>query len=318
MTGYILRRLAVLLPLLLGLSIFSFTLGQIAPGDPARALLILEGDSHPTDEQVAAFREELGFNDPAVVQYVRWLGKAARGDLGTSFRTGQSVATRLRQALPVTVELALLAFAVMIAVGIPIGVAAALRAGRLPDHLSRLLSLAGASLPSYWFAYLLIIVFAVRLDLLPTGGVQSATSYVLPTATLALYSTAVMGRLTRASMLEILGDEYIRAARARGVPQRRIVVRHALRVALNPIVTYGGLVLGSLLGGAVIVETVFAMPGLGRLVVDAIRDRDFPVVQGFLLLFGTIVVLINLAVDVLYGVLDPRVRLADRGDTHAR
>ena len=311
MTSYILRRVASLLPLLICLSVFSFGLGQLAPGDTARTLLLQQGSSLPTDEQVRDLRITLGLDDPAIVQYGRWVRGAVAGDLGESFTTGQSVAASLRQALPVTLELSLLAFLIVVALGIPLGVAAALARGRLPDHLSRLLSVAGASIPSYWLGYLLIILFSVRLELLPTSGVSTPASYVLPAATLALYATSVMLRLMRASMLEVLGEEFVRGARARGIPEPRVVVRHALRVALNPVATYGGLVLGGLLGGAVIVETVFGMPGIGKLAVDAINRRDFPVVQGFVLLFGTVVFVVNLGVDLLYVVLDPRARMVD-------
>ena len=309
MNGYILRRVASLLPLLLALSLFSFALGQLAPGDPARALLLLQGGAPPTDEQVRALRTELGLDDPAAVQYARWGRDVVTGDLGRSFRTGQSVAGSLRQAFPVTVELAVLAFLIVLGVAIPLGVVAALGQGRLYDHVSRVLALAGASAPSYWIGYLLVILFSVRLGLFPTSGVAAPSSYVLPAVTLALYATSVMLRLTRASMLDVLGEDFVRGARARGVPEARVVIAHALRVAINPVVTYGGLTLGGLLGGAVIVESVFGMPGIGKLLVDAINDRDFPVVQGFILLFGTVVLLVNLAVDLLYVALDPRIRL---------
>jgi peptide/nickel transport system permease protein len=317
-TSYIVRRIASVIPLLICLSVFSFSLSHLAPGDTARAILVQQGGAPPTDEEVRALRLRLGLDRPAAVQYTRWVRTAMTGDLGESFTTGQSVASSLRRALPITIELSMLAFLLVVGLGIPLGVAAALARGRISDHISRLLSLAGASIPSYWFGYLLIIVFSVRLHWLPTSGVGTPSSYLLPAATLALYGTSVMLRLTRASMLEVLGEEFVRGARARGLSEARVVVRHALRVALNPVATYGGLVLGGLLGGAVIVETVFGMPGIGKLAVDAINNRDFPVVQGFVLFFGTVVVLVNLGVDVLYAVLDPRVRTADAKGGPAR
>lgn len=314
MTSYSLRRVASLLPLLVCLSAFSFTLGQVAPGNRALAVFVLREGRPPVAGELRAVEEELGLDQPAIVQYGRWAQGALRGDLGVSSKTGQSVAGSLRHALPITVQLGLLAALMVVGVGFPLGALAALMHGRVPDHLSRVLSLLGVSLPTFWFGYLLMIVFSVRLHLLPTTGIASPLSYLLPAATLALSATAVVVRLTRASMLEVLGEEFIRGAQARGIPQARIVMRHAARVALNPVVTYAGLVLGGLLGGAVVVETVFAVPGIGKLVVDAINERDFPVVQGFVLLFGTVVLLINLAVDLLYGILDPRVRMgvADR------
>lgn len=311
MKAYVLRRLAYIIPLLVALSVFSFALGQLAPGDPARALLRLQLGTPPTDQQVAAMRERLGLEDPAIVQYGRWVRDAVQGDLGTSFRTGESVSRRLLRALPVTVELSLLAFVIGVGAAIPLGVLAALRQRRLIDHASRVAALGAASLPSFWFGYLLIIVFSVRLGLFPTQGTASVISYVLPAVTLAVYAAGVLLRLTRASMLEVLGEDFVLAARARGLARSRVVVRHALRVALNPVVTYAGLVMGGLLGGAVIVETVFGMPGMGKLVVDAINDRDFPIVQGFVLYFGTLVLVVNLLVDLLYVVLDPQVRLAE-------
>lgn len=307
--------MAALLPLLLGLSLFAFGLGQLAPGDPARTQLTLRHGAPPSDEQIHALRDELGLDDPTIVQYGRWLKGAATGDFGRSFRTGQSVVASLRQALPVTLRLAVLSFLLVLGLGIPLGVAAALSNGRWFDHVSRVVSLAGASIPAYWLGYLLVILFALRLSLLPTSGSSAASSYVLPTVTLALYPMSVMLRLTRASMLDVLGEDFVRDARGRGIPRVRIVVRHALRVAINPVVTYGGLVLAGLLSGAVVVEEVFGMPGVGRLVVEALDVRDFPVVQGCVLLFGTTVVVVNLAVDVLYALLDPRVRGADADGT---
>ena len=319
MRTYVLGRLASLVPLLIGLTVLSFTLGQLAPGDTARSLLRSQGGRPPTDEEVRDFRVKLGLDRPAPVQYGRWVSGAVTGDLGRSFESGQPVAAALRQALPVTLELGLLAFLIVLVVGIGLGVAAALAHGGPVDHAIRLLTLAGASLPTYFFGYLLIIVFSVHLGLLPTAGISSPAGYVLPAVTLAVYPTSVMLRLTRASMLDVLGEDFVRHARARGLPPFRVVFHHALRVALNPVVTYGGLVLGGLLGGAVIVEYVFALPGIGRLVVDAVGNRDIPVVQGFVLVFGAIVVLLSLAVDLLYGVLDPRVRTVEEhlGARHA-
>ncbi len=308
MSAQVVRRIAELVPLLIGLSLFSFVLGQVAPGDPARSLARLRVGAPPTEEQIRAFGEEHGLYDPAAVQYGRWLGNAVTGDLGTSFRTGQSVAGSLWDALPVTLELALLSFVIMVTVGIPVGIGAAVAPGRLLDHGSRFLALAGLALPGFWLAYLLIILFAVHLQWLPTSWTGTPSSFVLPSVTLAVYGTAVLVRLTRASMLEVLGEPFVRGARARGLSDQRVVWRHAFRVACIPVLTYGGLLLGGLLGGSVIVESIFGMPGMGALVVDAIETRDFPVVQGFVLLYGTVIVLLNLAVDLLYLAVDPRMR----------
>lgn len=311
MRRYVVRRLLHAIPLLVALSIFSFALGKLAPGDPARALLRMQLGQPPTDQQIAEFSQRVGLDDPAVVQFGRWVVDAAQGDLGRSFRTGRSVTASLWEALPITVELSVLAFVIAVGLAVPLGVLAAIRRGGFVDHVTRVLALGGASLPNFWLGYLLIIAFAVQLHWLPTQGATSAVSYLLPALTLAVYALGVLLRLTRASMLEVLGDDFVLAARARGLPRRAVVIRHALRVALNPVLTYAGLLIGGLLGGAVIIETVFSMPGMGKLVVDAIQDRDFPIVQGFVLYFGVLVLLINLLVDLLYVVLDPRVRLVE-------
>lgn len=309
MKAYVVRRFASLVPLLVGLSILSFGLGQAAPGDPARSLLRQAGGAPPTEEEVRTFRQEMGLDDPAVVQYVRWVRNATSGDLGKSIRSGEAVTRSLKRAFPITLRLAALTFLVVLAVAVPLGTTSALRKGGVVDHAVRILSVAGASLPTFWFGYLLIILFSVRWHLLPTSGVASPSAYVLPALTLALPTASVLLRLTRGAMLEVLGEQFVLAAHSRGLPPARVHLRHALRVALNPVVTYSGLLVGGLLAGAVIVETVFAVPGVGKLVVDAINARDFAVVQGFVLLFGAFVLLLNLAVDLLYVVLDPRVLL---------
>lgn len=296
--------------MLVALSVFAFALGKLAPGDGAIALLRQQLSEPPTRQQIEAFRERVGLNDPVVVQFFRWLGDAVQGDLGTSFRSGESVTRSLWQALPVTVQLTALAFVIAVGCAIPLGVLAALHRRRLVDHISRVMALSTASLPGFWFGYILIIIFAVQLDVFPTQGTGSPMAYVLPAVTLAVSPLGVLMRLTRASMLEVLGDEFIVAARARGLPRLNVLI-HALRVAVNPLITYAGLLIGSLLGGAVVVETVFGMPGLGKLAVDAINDRDYPVVQGFVLFVGILVLLINLAVDLLYVAVDPRVRLVE-------
>ena len=319
MPAYLVRRVAALLPLLIGLTVFSFALGHLAPGDTARSLALLEtGGSPPTPEHIDAIRLAHGLDDPVAVQYLRWAKRAVTGDLGRSLTSGQPVGDRLRQAFPVTLQLGLLAFLIVLVVGIPLGLAAALTDGRSFDHASRLLTLAGASLPTYWFGYVLVVAFSLRLDLFPTSGIASPASYVLPAVSLAIFATSVMVRITRASMLDVLGEEFIDGARARGVSEAGVILRHALRVALNPVATYGGILLGGLLGGSVFVEWVFDMPGLGRLGVDAIQKADFPTVQGFVLVVGAVVLIVNLLVDVLYVALDPRVRVTDGRGRAAR
>ncbi|MDP9023364.1 MAG: ABC transporter permease [Actinomycetota bacterium] len=313
MIGYTARRVASLVPVWLGITLIAFALNAITPGDPARIILEQRSAEAPSQAEVEALREELGLTDPLPVRFARYVGHAATGDLGTSYRTGQPVLSELARRFVVTLQVAVPALVLALALSIPLGVAAASRRNTPVDHVSRLGALVGASVPSFWLAYLLILWLSVGLGLLPVAGRGSWRHLMLPSVTLALGAAAGIARLTRASVLEVLSEGYVRTARAMGVPRRVVLFRHALKNALIPVVTLAGLRFGYLLGGAVIVETVFAWPGLGKHVVDAIYDRDYPTVQGFVLFIGTVFVFVNLAVDVLYVRLDPRVRLADRG-----
>lgn len=283
-------------------------LSSLAPGDPAAMILQRQSGEPPGREAVERLRRELGLDDPFAERYVRWIGNAAKGDLGTSYRSGAPVGETLLQSFPPTLELAVLALLLSVVVAVPVGIMAAVHRGAEIDSLSRLLTLIGTSTPSFVVGYLVILVFAVSLKLLPAAGADGWRYVVLPVITLALGEAAALTRLTRASMLEVLGEDYVRMARAKGVPERIVLARHALRNALNPVVTLAGVRLGRLLGGAVIVETVFARPGLGRTLVDSIYDRDYPMIQGFILLAGTAFVLANLIVDLSYLWLDPRLR----------
>ncbi|MDQ4045131.1 MAG: ABC transporter permease [Chloroflexota bacterium] len=317
MTGYVLRRVAYLVPVLLALSVLAFGMIEIAPGDPARVILQQQTGQPLTDAEVAAFRERMGFADPFVVRYVRWLRGAVTGDLGRSLRTGEPVFEELATRSLVTLEVALPAFLLGLAVALVTGTIAAVRRNRVADHASRLAALVGASMPSFWLAYLLILAFAVELGVAPVSGRGGWDHLILPTVTLAVGAAAALMRLARASLLDVLGEPFIKAARARGIPPRRTVLRHGMKNGLIPVVTFAGIRFGHLLGGAVIIETVFAWPGLGKHVVDSIHGRDFPTIQGFVLFIGAAFVLLNLAVDVLYVRLDPRVRLgagAERTD----
>jgi peptide/nickel transport system permease protein len=309
MGQYITRRLLLLMPIWLGITLMAFGLGRLAPGDPARLIAERQADGLPTPAQVEQIREEYGLADPLPLQYMRWVAHALQGDLGVSFKTGGPVLEELARRFPATLELAVYGMLVGIALALPLGAQAAVRRGSSADHLSRLVALAGASLPSFWLAFILIIVFAVQLRLLPVAGRGTARHLVLPAITLGVALAAPLTRLTRSSMLEVLGEDFVRTAWAKGLHERAVVLRHALRNALIPVVTVAGMSFGHLLGGAVIVETVFAWPGVGKLVVDSIFDRDYPLIQGYVLFMGTIFVLINLAVDLLYVWLDPRVRL---------
>jgi ABC-type dipeptide/oligopeptide/nickel transport system permease component len=307
-TAYVLRRLAYVVPVLIGVSLLAFGVGRLAPGDPARDLLFRTTGVQPTEREVAAERHRLGLDKPLVTQYVTWVGDALRGRLGTSYATGEPVGHAIAETLPRTLELAAAALLIAVAVAVPLGVLAAAFRWTWVDHLVRVLTLLAASMPTFWVGYLLILVFAVDLHLFPSFGVGGLRHLVLPAVTLALFDVAVLARFTRASVLESLGEDFIRTARAKGLSRRRVLVKHAFRPALIPLVTWTGTALGYLLGYSVVVETVFAWPGLGYQAIQAIQARDYPFLQAFTLLMGLVFVGLNLAVDVLYTWIDPRIR----------
>lgn len=307
-----LRRLVALVPTWLGISLAAFVLAGLAPGDPAQLILNRELNAPPTAEQLQQFREANGLDDPAVVQYLRFVSGLFQGELGTSFRSGEPVLGELVERAPATLSVTLPAFALAIGLAVTIGVLSAVRRNSLVDHGSRLAALMSDSVPTFVLAYGLIIVLAVQAGLLPVAGRGTWQHLILPVLTLALGTTASLMRLTRSSMLEVLGEDYVRTARAMGFPARSVVVRHALRNALLPVVTVAGLVLAGFVTGTVIVETIFALPGIGTFVVDAIFARDYPVIQGFVVFTGTVFLLVNLVVDLLQAALDPRIRLVPR------
>ncbi len=309
MTRYLLRRLVYLIPVWLGISFVAFALANLTPGDPARLMLQRQLDRQPTAEEVARARDELKLDDPFVVRYVRWLGNALTGDLGTSYRTGESVLGALIERFPKTLQIAALGLLGALVLALPLGVMSAVWRRSPVDHASRIIALLGASMPSYWIAYLLILFFSVRLKVLPVAGQGTWQHLVLPSVTLGLGASASLMRLTRSEMLEVLGQDYIRTGRAKGLAPRAVVIGHARRNALIPVTTVAGMRFAGLLGGAVIVETIFAWPGIGKFVLDSIFDRDYPVVQGFVLFMGTVFLLVNLLVDVSYAWLDPRIKL---------
>ncbi|MDQ4069787.1 MAG: ABC transporter permease [Actinomycetota bacterium] len=312
MLTYAARRLLLLVPTWLGLTLFAFTLSSLSPGDPAEIILNRELDDPPTLEQLEEFRERHGLNDPFVVQYVAFVGDTLRGDLGISFRSGKPVREEIGARIGSTLEIAIPAFALSVLVAVAFGLVAALRRNSVGDHLSRAAALIFESVPPFALAYLLIIVLAIELGVVPVAGKGGPRYAVLPILTLTLATMATTMRLTRASLLDVLSQPYIRTARAMGVPSRRVVLSLALRNALIPVVTVAGLILAGFVTGAVIVERVFAWPGVGEYVVDAVFARDYPVVTGFVVFTGTVFVVVNLAVDLLYTRLDPRVRLGGR------
>ena len=304
MRTYVLRRLAQSALTLLGVSVLVFVILRVLPGDPARMLL---PDGAP-ESAVAELNRQLGLREPFVVQYGLFLGSVARGDFGQSFQYRAPALRVVLERLPATVHLTLAAMLITIAAGVPLGIFTAVRRGSRYDVAGTIVAVLGQSLPNFWLGIMLILLFGVALRWLPTSGFASWTSLVLPAVTLAAFPTALVARLTRSSMLEILNRDYIRTGRAKGLAERSVVFRHALRNAAIPVLTVIGLQIGALLGGAVITESIFAWPGMGKLIVDAIFFRDFPVVQTVLILSATVFVVINLAVDLLYTVIDPRIR----------
>lgn len=308
---YVLRRLISLVPVWIGVSLLAFGVANLAPGDPAEMLLLRQTGNPPSVEAVRQLRTEMGLDEPFVERYVKWLGKAVTGDLGKSYGSGESVLATLSQRFPATLRLAAASLVLGLFVAIPLGVIAAVTRGRWPDYLARIFSLVGTSVPGFVLGYLLILVFAVSLHLLPVAGSDGWKFAVLPVMTLGLAEAAALSRLTRGSMLEVLSEDYVRTARAKGLPRRLVVLRHALRNALVALASLGGVRFGRLLGGAVIVEYVFARAGMGTTVVDAIHDRDYPMIQGFILFMGTVFVTVNLVVDLSYLWLDPRLRVTE-------
>ena len=311
MGSFIVRRVTLLIPVWIGISLLAFLLANFTPGDPARLVLQRELGHQPNGQQVAEARERLGLNDPMPVHYLNWLGGAITGDLGTSYRNGKPVLESLAERFPTTLKIAALGLAISIVVAIPLGVLAAVFRHTFIDHISRVFALAGAAMPSYWVAYLLILLMSVQLGWLPVAGSSTWQHMVLPAVTLGIGGSASLMRVVRSEMLENLGQDYVQTARAKGLKNSDVIVRHALRNALLPVSTILGMRLAGMLGGAVIVETIFSWPGVGKLVVDAIFDRDYPMIQGFVIFMGTVTLLINLVVDIGYGLIDPRVKMSN-------
>jgi ABC-type dipeptide/oligopeptide/nickel transport system permease component len=300
---FVLRRLVLAVPVLLGVIFAVMLTLELIPGDPVALML----GEHATREAVAQLRDFLGLDKPLLVRYVAYLGRLAAGDLGRSIQQNRPVVDELAEAWPATLELTAAALVLATLAGVSAGIVSAVWPNSLFDAVARLGSLFGLSMPVFWTGLVLIVVFAFWLPWLPVGGMGSPAHLVLPAVTLALPSIAMIARLTRSSVLEVLREDYVRTARAKGVGERLVVVKHALRNAAIPILTLVGLQAGQLLGGAVLTETVFAWPGLGRLMVKAIFARDYVLLQGAVLLFALAFVVVNLVVDLSYGALDPRV-----------
>ena len=314
MARFVGTRLMEAIPVLILSSIVVFSILHLIPGDPIDAMLGAAAAGITTPETqaklVAQVREQLGLNDPLPIQYLHWLGAALRLDFGESFIRHQSVATLIAQRLPSTLELAGAALLLSVTLGVGLGIIAALKRHTFVDAAVMILSLGGVSMPSFAFAMLLILLFSVTLGWLPATGSGSFDRLILPALVLGYEGTGLIARLTRASLLEVLGREYINTARAKGLPRRVVVLRHALRNALIPVVTIVGLQVGRMLAGSIIVETVFARQGVGQLAIDAILTKDYPLVQGIILLTAFSYVVANLLVDISYGFINPKIRTA--------
>jgi ABC-type dipeptide/oligopeptide/nickel transport system permease component len=304
---YVARRVLAVVPVLFGVTLAVFSMLFLVPGDPVK-MMLAEFVTSPA--QIAQMRAQLHLDEPILRQYGRFVGNAVRGDLGTSIRSRRPVATEIGENAGSTAQLALASMAVAVGLGIPLGLVAALGRNSWLDVASMAVALLGVAMPSFWLGLLLIFGFSLHLGWFPATGGGSLLHLVLPSVTLGTIAAAIIARLTRSSMLEVLGQDYVRTARAKGLAGWAVVVRHALKNALIPVMTIFGLQFGNLLAGAVIVETVFSRPGLGRLIVGGILAKDFPLVQGSVLFVATAYVLINALVDLAYAFVDPRIRLA--------
>lgn len=304
MVQYVLKRLLSTIPVLIGISLLLFFMLRMLPGDPAQVL----AGQMASREDIETIRKQLGLDKPIVVQYGLFLNRLVRLDLGRSARTQNPVIREVWARLPNTVLLAVSAITLACLFGIPAGILSAVRPYTWIDYLFTSLGLFGISMPVFWLGLMLVVIFSVHLQWLPAGGTGSWKHLVLPSFTLAAFVVAFIARMTRASMMEALSQDYTTTARSKGLKENVVILKHALKNALIPIITVVGLQFGLLLGGAVLTETVFAWPGMGRLIVDSILGRDYPMIQGAILIFGLLYILVNLAVDLLYAFIDPRIR----------
>jgi peptide/nickel transport system permease protein len=304
MLKYFFKRLLMLVPVVIGITLFIYLIMSVAPGDPARTIL----GADALIEEVEAKREEMGLNSPVIVQYLRYMLGVLRGDLGASWFSGFNVLEEFLARIPNTLVLGMMAMLIGTAAGIPFGVIAAVRQYHVVDYVTLAAAMLFASMPAFWFGLMAQVYIALRWKLLPATGVGSLKNFILPAVTLAAAQTAGQVRMTRTSMLEVIKQDYVRTARAKGADEKRIIVKHVLRNGLLPVVTGLGMSFAMLIGGAVVTETVFAIPGVGSLLINAIKMRDVPVVMGIILVIACFVGIINLLVDMLYVVIDPRIK----------
>lgn len=313
MYRYVIRRTVTMVFVMFGVSVLTYLLLFIAPGNPAELALRAQ-NVDPTQEAVKQFREQHSLNEPIPVQYANWMWDTLHGDFGRSYVSNREVRVIMAERLPETGELAVAAMGIALLIAIPAGIISAVHKGELPDYVSQIGSLIGVSMPNFWLGYLLLLVFALGVPIkflgrFPVAGAEGLDHLVLPAVTLGSGVAAIITRLLRSALLDVLDEDYIRTARSKGLRERIIVYKHALRNALIPVVTIAGLQFGYLLNGAVVVEIVFARPGLGKLVIDSIFQRDYPVVQGTVLIIAVMFVVINFVVDILYRYVDPRIQL---------
>lgn len=304
MYKYIIKRVLMMIPVIIGLSLLVFAVLKMTPGDPARVVAGAEAD----EAAVAQIRQELGLDKPLLQQYVDYMLGLVRGDMGESYTTGKPVFDEIVSRMPTTFILAFSGVLIAVVIGIPLGIISATKQYSFLDNISTLLALTGVAMPNFWLGLMLILVFSLHLGWLPSGGATSWLGYVLPAVTVGVGATANFMRTTRSSMLEVIRQDYIRTVRAKGANERRVIIHHALRNALIPVITVIGLQMGTLLGGAVINETVFSLPGLGSLMINSINRKDEPVVLGCLITFAIVFSLMNLLVDILYAYIDPRIK----------
>ena len=304
MHKYVLKRILLLIPVLLGVSLLVFAIMSLTPGDPAQLIL---GENAPK-EAVLKLREEMGLNDPFFMQYFRFVKNAIMGDFGRSYTTGREVFGEIFARFPNTLILAVIGIIISVCIGIPIGIISATRQYSFLDSFSMVIALLGVSMPVFWLGLMLILTFSVKLGWLPSGGFDGLKSISLPAVTLGVGSAAIITRMTRSSMLEVIRQDYIRTARAKGVAEKVVINKHALKNALIPIITVVGLQFGHLLGGAVLTESVYSWPGVGRLMVDAIRQKDTPTVLAAVVFLAAAFSVVNLLVDILYAYVDPRIK----------
>lgn len=304
MHKYILRRVLLLIPVMLGVSFVVFTIMFFTPGDPAKIML---GERAPAEE-VALLRTQMGLDDPFIVQFFNFVKNAVQGDLGRSLVTKRAVAAEIWSRFPATLQLSAAAVLIAVLMGIPIGIISATKQYSTFDMVSMVIALLGVSMPNFWQGMMMILLFSITFRVLPSSGYGTLSHLIMPAATIGTSAAAVITRMTRSSMLEVVRQDYIRTARAKGLSERVVINRHALKNALIPIVTVIGLQFGYLLGGAVLTESIFSWPGVGRFMVDAIRAKDFPSVQGGVLMLALTFSIVNLAVDILYAYIDPRIK----------